>query len=170
MICVIFRCKLEIPEEGYNVLDVVLDAKQFWYIVYALPIGDFNVLVRLVIQIIYMSWNRNIKRKKYLIILSFGFTSKLSTLSKITALIRPSRLRVTIFSESIQFLCLAVNFGKYSKVCLKSKYTIAKVLNLGQKNMFLSFANLAKIKAKTAANKQKCNVFSKKAIHSVQKP
>ena len=64
--------------------------------------------------------------------------SKLSTLSKITALIRPSRLRVTIFSESIQFLCLAVNFGNYSKVCLKSKYTIAKVLNLGQKNMFLS--------------------------------
>ena len=64
MICVIFRSKLEIPEEGYNILDVVLNAKQFWYIVYALPIGDFNVLVRLVIQIIYISWNRNIKRKK----------------------------------------------------------------------------------------------------------
>ena len=73
MICVIFRSKLEIPEEGYNVLDVVLDvvldAKQFWYIVYALPKGDFNVLVRLVIQIIYIaglgilkdSWTRNIK-------------------------------------------------------------------------------------------------------------
>ena len=105
--------KLEIPEEGYNELDVVLDAKQFWYIVYALPIGDFNVLVRLVIQIIYISWNRNIKRKKYLIILSFGFMSKLSTLLQITVLIRPSRLRVTIFSKSIQFLCLAVNTIQY---------------------------------------------------------
>ena len=51
------------PEDGNNVLDDVLDAKQFWYKGYALPVGDFNMLIRLVIQIIYVSWNRNIKRK-----------------------------------------------------------------------------------------------------------
>ena len=38
------------------------------------------------------------------------------------------RLRVTIFSENIQFfflvLCWALNFNNYFKVCLKSKYTI----------------------------------------------
>ena len=59
MICVIFTSKLEMPEDGNN----VLDAKQFWYKGYALPVGDFNMLIRLVIQIIYVSWNRNIKRK-----------------------------------------------------------------------------------------------------------
>ena len=63
MICVIFTSKLEIPEDGNDVLDDVLDAKQFWHKVYALSIGDFNMLIRLVIQIIYISWNRNIKRK-----------------------------------------------------------------------------------------------------------
>ena len=35
MICVIFTSKLEIPEDGNDVLDDVLDAKQFWYKVYA---------------------------------------------------------------------------------------------------------------------------------------
>ena len=63
MICVIFTSKLEIPEDGNDVLDDVLDAKQFWHKVYALSIGDFNMLIRLVIQIIYLSWNRNVKRK-----------------------------------------------------------------------------------------------------------
>ena len=28
-----------------------------------MPVGDFNMLIRLVIQIIYISWNTNIKRK-----------------------------------------------------------------------------------------------------------
>ena len=28
-----------------------------------MSVGDFNMLIRLVIQIIYISWNRNIKRK-----------------------------------------------------------------------------------------------------------
>ena len=79
MICVIFTSKLEIPEDGNDVLDDVLDAKQFWHKVYALSIGDFNMLIRLVIQIIYISWNRNIKRIQYLTIPSFGFMSKLST-------------------------------------------------------------------------------------------
>ena len=51
MICVIFTIKLEIPEDGNDVLDDVLD------------VGDFNMLIRLVIQIIYISWNRNTKRK-----------------------------------------------------------------------------------------------------------
>ena len=55
--------KLEIPEDGNDVLDDALDAKQFWYKGYALSVGDFNMLIRLVIQIIYISWNRNIKRK-----------------------------------------------------------------------------------------------------------
>ena len=63
MICVIFTSKLEIPEDGNDVLDDVLDAKQFWHKVYALSIGDCNMLIRLVIQIIYISWNRNVKRK-----------------------------------------------------------------------------------------------------------
>ena len=51
----IFTSKLEIPEDGNNELDDVLDAKQFWYKGYALPVGDFNMLIRLVIQIIYVS-------------------------------------------------------------------------------------------------------------------
>ena len=63
MICVIFTSKLEIPEDGNDVLDDVLDAKQFWYKVYSLSVGDFDMLIRLVIRIIYISWNRNIKRK-----------------------------------------------------------------------------------------------------------
>ena len=58
-----FKSKLEIPEDGNNVLDAVLYAKQFWHKVYALSIADFNMLIRLVIQIIYISWNRNVKRK-----------------------------------------------------------------------------------------------------------
>ena len=64
MICVIFTSKLEIPEDSNDVLDDVLDANQFWYKVYALSVGDFYMLIRLVIQIIYISWNRSIKRKK----------------------------------------------------------------------------------------------------------
>ena len=44
--------------------------KQFWYKVYALSVGDFNMLIRLVIQIIYISWNRNVKRK----IIIFNYT------------------------------------------------------------------------------------------------
>ena len=40
--------KLEIPEEGNDVLDHALDAKQFWCKRYALSVGDFNMLVRLV--------------------------------------------------------------------------------------------------------------------------
>ena len=63
MICVIFTSKLEIPEDSNDVLDDVLDAKQFWQKVYALSVGDFNMLIRLAIQIVYISWNRNIKRK-----------------------------------------------------------------------------------------------------------
>ena len=63
MICVIFTSKLEIPENGNDVVDDELDAKQFWYKVYALSVADFNMLIRLVIQIIYISWNRNVKRK-----------------------------------------------------------------------------------------------------------
>ena len=46
MICVIFTSKLEIPEDGNDVLDDVLDAKQFWQ-VYGLSQGDFNMLIRL---------------------------------------------------------------------------------------------------------------------------
>ena len=46
MICVIFTSKLEIPEDGNDVLDDVLDAKQFWQ-VYALSLGNFNMLIRL---------------------------------------------------------------------------------------------------------------------------
>ena len=63
MICVIFTSKLEIPEDGNDVLDDVLNENQFWQKVYALSIGDFNMLIRLVIQIIYISWNRNVRRK-----------------------------------------------------------------------------------------------------------
>ena len=70
MICVIFTSKLEIPEDGNDVLDDVLDAKQFWQKVYALSVGYFNMLIRLVIQIIYISWNRNVKRK----IIIFNYT------------------------------------------------------------------------------------------------
>ena len=55
---------------GDDVLDDVLDAKQFWYKVYTLSVGDFNMLIRLVIQIIYVSWNRNMKRK----IIVFNYT------------------------------------------------------------------------------------------------
>ena len=80
MICVIFTSKLEIPEDGNDVLDDVLDAKQFWQKVYALSVGDFNMLLRLLIQIIYISWNRNVKRKIIILTIpSFGFMSKLST-------------------------------------------------------------------------------------------
>ena len=63
MICVIFTSKLEIPEDGNDVLDDVLDVKQFWYKVYALSVGDCNLLIRLVIQKIYISWNSNLKEK-----------------------------------------------------------------------------------------------------------
>ena len=52
MICVIFKSKLEIPEDGNDVLDNVLDAKQFWHKVYALSSGDLNMLIRFFIQII----------------------------------------------------------------------------------------------------------------------
>ena len=31
MICVIFTSKLEIPEDGNDVLDNILDAKLFWF-------------------------------------------------------------------------------------------------------------------------------------------
>ena len=55
MICVIFIRKLEILEDGDDVLDDVLDAKQFWYKVYALPVGDFNLLVRLEIHVIHIT-------------------------------------------------------------------------------------------------------------------
>ena len=55
MICVIFTSKLEIPEDDNDVLDDVLDAKQFWYKVYSLSVGDFGMLTRLIIQIIYIS-------------------------------------------------------------------------------------------------------------------
>ena len=70
MICVIFTSKLEIPEDGNDVLDDVRDAKQFWRKVYALSVGDFNMLIRLVIQIIYIRWKRNGKRK----IIIFNYT------------------------------------------------------------------------------------------------
>ena len=70
MSCVIFTSKLEIPEDGYDVLDDVLDVHQFWYKVYALSLGDFNMLIRLVIQIINISWNRNVNRK----IIIFNYT------------------------------------------------------------------------------------------------
>ena len=67
MICVIFTSKLEIPEDGNDVLDDVfddvLDVKQFWQKGYALPVGDFNMLI-------CISWNRNIKRK----MLKFNYT------------------------------------------------------------------------------------------------
>ena len=59
--------KLEIPEDGNDVLDDVfddvLDVKQFWQKGYALPVGDFNMLI-------CISWNRNIKRK----MLKFNYT------------------------------------------------------------------------------------------------
>ena len=70
MICVIFTSKLEIPDDGYDVLDDVLDAKQFWYKVYALSVGDFNTRIRLVIQIIYINRKSNIKIK----IVMFNYT------------------------------------------------------------------------------------------------
>ena len=41
--------KLEIPEDGNDVLDDALDAKQFWYKGYALFVSDFNMLIRFVI-------------------------------------------------------------------------------------------------------------------------
>ena len=47
MICVIFTSKLEVSEDGNDALDDVLDAKKFWHKVYALPLGDFNMLIRL---------------------------------------------------------------------------------------------------------------------------
>ena len=70
MICVIFTSKLEIPDDGYDVLDDVLDAKQFWYKVNALSVGDFNTRIRLVIQIIYINRKSNIKIK----IVMFNYT------------------------------------------------------------------------------------------------
>ena len=70
MICVIFRSNLEIPDDGYDALDNVLDVKQFWYKVYALSVGDFNTRIRFVIQIIYISWKSNIKIK----IVMFNYT------------------------------------------------------------------------------------------------
>ena len=70
MICVIFTSKLEIPEDGNDVLDDVLDVKQFWYKVYALSVGDFNTRIRLVIQIIYINRKSNIKMK----IVMFNYT------------------------------------------------------------------------------------------------
>ena len=39
MMCVTFTSKLEIPEDGNDVLDDVLDAKQFWHRVYVLSKG-----------------------------------------------------------------------------------------------------------------------------------
>ena len=53
-----------------DALDDVLDAKQSWYKVYAFSVGDFHVLIRLVVQTIYISWNRNIQRK----IIIFNYT------------------------------------------------------------------------------------------------
>ena len=70
MICVIFRSNLEIPDDGNDVLDDVLDVKQFWYKVYALSVGDFNTRIRLVIQIIYISWKSNLKIK----VVMFNYT------------------------------------------------------------------------------------------------
>ena len=70
MICVIFTSKLEIPDDGYDVLDDVLDAKQFWYKLYALSVGDFNTRIRIVIQIIYINRKSNIKIK----IVMFNYT------------------------------------------------------------------------------------------------
>ena len=48
----------------------MLDAKQSWYKVYAFSVGDFHMLIRLVAQTIYISWNRNIQRK----IIIFNYT------------------------------------------------------------------------------------------------
>ena len=45
MICVIFTSKLEIPKDGNDVLDDVLDVKQFWCKTYALSVGDFRMLM-----------------------------------------------------------------------------------------------------------------------------
>ena len=70
MICVIFTSKLEIPEDGNDVLDNILDAKLFWFQSVCLVHRWFNMLVRLVIQIIYISWSGNIKRK----IIIFSYT------------------------------------------------------------------------------------------------
>ena len=58
-----FHKLVRIPEDGNDVLDDVLDVKQFWYKVYALSVSDFNMLIRLVIQIVYISWNRKLKEK-----------------------------------------------------------------------------------------------------------
>ena len=58
------------PEDGYYVLDDVIDAHRFCYKVYALFLGDFNMLIRLVIQIINISWNRIVNRK----IIIFNYT------------------------------------------------------------------------------------------------
>ena len=48
----------------------MLDAKQSWYKVYAFSVGDFHMLIRLVVQTIYISWKRNIQRK----IIIFNYT------------------------------------------------------------------------------------------------
>ena len=42
MICVIFTSKLEIPEDGNDVLDNILDAKLFWFQSVCLVIGDLT--------------------------------------------------------------------------------------------------------------------------------
>ena len=47
MIGVIFTSKLEMPKDGNDILDDVLDAKQFWHKVYTLSVDDFNMLIRL---------------------------------------------------------------------------------------------------------------------------
>ena len=53
-----------------DALDDVLDAKQSWYKVHAFSVGDFHMLIRLVVQTIYISWNRNIQIK----IIIFNYT------------------------------------------------------------------------------------------------
>ena len=47
MIGVLFTSKLEMPKDGNDILDDVLDAKQFWHKVYSLFVDDFNILIRL---------------------------------------------------------------------------------------------------------------------------
>ena len=39
-----FQRKLEIPEDGNDILDDVLDAKQFWHKVYTLSVDDFYMV------------------------------------------------------------------------------------------------------------------------------
>ena len=44
MICVISTSKLEIPKDGNDIPDDVLDAKQFWHKVYTLSVDDFYMV------------------------------------------------------------------------------------------------------------------------------